>query len=71
MNGLFISAVLRAALANHSYSDQISSSNIQSQKIKLPADSDGNPDFAYMDSYMKKIMKISEADLDDLAGFAG
>ena len=66
MNGLFISTVLRAALTKFSYNDQINSQNILVQEIVLPVTSDGQPDFAYMDSYMRTIMEESEAYLDSL-----
>ena len=66
MSGLFISAVLRAALTKFSYNDQINSKTILVQEIKLPATSDGNPDYAYMDQYMRDVMKESEASLENL-----
>ena len=66
MSGLFISAVLRAALTKFSYNDQINSQNILVQEIKLPATVDGKPDFAYMDEYMRNEMKESEASLENL-----
>lgn len=66
MSGLFISAVLRAALTKFSYNDQINSQNILVQEIKLPSTADGKPDFAYMESYMRKIIEESEASLENL-----
>ncbi len=66
MSGLFISAVLRAALTKFSYNDQINSQNILVQEIKLPSTADGKPDFAYMESYMRKIIEESEACLENL-----
>ncbi|WP_405367204.1 restriction endonuclease subunit S [Ruminobacter sp.] len=66
MSGLFISAVLRAALTKFSYNDQINSQNILVQKIKLPSTAGGKPDFAYMESYMRKIIEESEACLENL-----
>lgn len=35
--------------------------------IKLPVDSQGNPDWAYMDSFMAEIMKESEICLENLS----
>lgn len=66
MSGLFVSAVLRAALTKFSYNDQINSQSILIQEIKLPVTLDEEPDFAYMDSYMQKIMKESEKKLEKL-----
>ncbi len=67
MNGLFMSTVLRAALTKFSYNDQINSQTILVQEIKLPVTANGKPDFAYMDLYMRKIVKESEAKLKNLA----
>ncbi len=66
MSGLFISAVLRAALTKFSYNDQINSRTISVQGLKLPATKTGAPDYAYMDAYMRKIMDESEASLKSL-----
>ena len=38
---------------NSTYSDQISSKVLAGLSIKLPVDNTGNPDFSYMESYMK------------------
>ena len=66
MSGLFISSVLRATLTKFSYNDQINSQNILVQEIKLPATADGKPDFVYMESYMRKIVEESGANLESL-----
>ncbi len=65
-SGLFISAILRAALTKFSYIDQINSQTILVQEIKLPVTDDGKPDFAYMDVYMRNVIKESEASLENL-----
>ena len=66
MSGLFISAILKAALTKFSYNDQINSQTILVQEIKLPVTANDKPDFAYMDSYMRNIMEQSEASLKSL-----
>ena len=66
MSGLFISAILRAALTKFSYNDQINSQTILVQEIKLPVTVDGKPDFTYMEAYMRKIMEESETSLESL-----
>ena len=66
MSGLFISTVLRAALTKFSYNDQINSQTILTQTIKLPITDDENPDFAYMDLYMRKIIEESKKSLERL-----
>ena len=59
MSGLYISAVLRAALTKFSYNDQINSQTISVQYINLPVTADGKPDFLYMESYMQEILDKS------------
>lgn len=54
-NGLFVASVIRRALVKYTYNDQLSSSVIVSEKIKLPVDSNGEPDWNYMENYMKAI----------------
>lgn len=51
---LFLITALRASIGHiYSWGDSISSKSIQKDIIKLPADKDGNPDFSYMEEYMK------------------
>lgn len=64
--GLFLVSVIRAALQNFSYADQISSTVLPILTIKLPVDSVGNPDFAYMENYMKNILAKQRANLEIL-----
>ena len=51
--GLFLVTVISKSLKNSTYSDQISSKVLAGLSIKLPVDNTGNPDFSYMESYMK------------------
>lgn len=51
---LFLITAIRASIGHtYSWGDSISSKSIQKDVIKLPADKDGNPDFSYMEEYMK------------------
>ena len=59
-NGLFVATAIRASLTKYTYSDQLNSQTIASENIKLPVDSHGYPDWAYMNSFMEKIMKETE-----------
>lgn len=52
-SGYFISTVIRAVCQKYAYSDMANKDTIGAEKIKLPADKDGNPDFSYMEEYMK------------------
>lgn len=65
-NGLFVATAIRASLTKYTYSDQLNSQTIASENIKLPVDSHGCPDWAYMDSFMAEVMKESEACIENL-----
>ena len=51
--GLYLVTAINKSLKNSSYADQISSTVLAELSIKLPSDEDGNPDFSYMEEYMK------------------
>ena len=53
--GLFLIAALKASLKDSSYSDQISSTLLPTLSIKLPVTPSGEPNFSYMESYMKNL----------------
>lgn len=59
-NGLFVCASLNALSDRYSFADARVLDKIKVEVIKLPATSDGQPDWAYMESYMKQIMDQSE-----------
>lgn len=54
-NALYLVSALRASLKGSSYSDQISSTVLPNLKIRLPKDTDENPDWNYMEEYMRNI----------------
>ena len=56
--GQYLVGAIKASLRESSYADQISSTILPEMKIKLPVDSDGNPDWNYMEAYMKDIEAI-------------
>ena len=62
----FLVSVIRKAIANFAYSDQLSSTVLPNIIIKLPAAPDGKPDFKFMELYMQKIFKKSKAGLENL-----
>lgn len=67
LSGLFIVSVIRNALTRYSYADQLNSKTIADEKIQLPVvKSTGEPDFQYMESYMKDIIKTSEKVIENL-----
>ena len=65
-NGLFLATAIRASLTKYTYSDQLNSQTIAIENIEIPVDSHGCPDWAYMDSFMAEVMKVSEACLEYL-----
>ena len=52
---LFLVSVIRKTIYFSSYADQISSTVLPHIKIKLPVDLNGNPDYEYMESYIKSL----------------
>ena len=65
-SGYFISTVIRAVCKKYAYSDMANKDTIGEEKIKLPADKDGNPDFLYMEEYMKNREIVVSASLTKL-----
>lgn len=59
---LFIGSVLSRLSEKYGFSREISNKRLEKEKIMLPIDNDGNPDWDFMESYMKKLEyeKISE-----------
>ena len=55
-NALFISqAITKTASAKYSYGHMASLDRIKRDKIILPANKDGQPDFAFMSSFMQQV----------------
>lgn len=50
----------------YSYTDKCSADKAEAEFILLPATSDGQPDWAYMESYMKAVMEESEKRIENL-----
>ena len=53
---IFISQALEQHKDKYSYSYTINSTRLKEQIILLPVNEDGNPDYAYMEQYIKNIM---------------
>lgn len=66
LSGLFVSSVIRRTLTKYTYSDQLNSQSIAEEQILLPIDINGDPDWAYMDEYMSKLIRESEEYLENL-----
>ena len=65
-NGYFIATVIRTVCRKYAYSDMANKDTIGAEKIKLPVDETGNPDFSYMESYMKNLELAASSSLTDL-----
>ena len=66
INGLFVCSALNALSDRYSFADARVLDKIKVEIIKLPATSDGQPDWDYMESYMKAVMEESEKSLESL-----
>ncbi len=63
----FIASVYDAFFSRkYSYVDKCSADKAEAEMVSLPATSEGQPDWAYMDSFMADVMKESEACLENL-----
>lgn len=65
-NGYFIATVIRTVCRKYAYSDMANKDTIGAEKIKLPIDETGNPDFLYMELYMKNLEIAVSASLTKL-----
>lgn len=66
--GQYLVSVLNASARfyQYAYNDKRSQTALKREVIKLPATSDGQPDWGYMVAYMKKIMEESEKSFENL-----
>lgn len=62
----YIVSIIRKAISNFAYSDQLSSTVLAELEFALPATTDGQPDWNYMESYMKAVMEESEKNFENL-----
>ena len=66
-NGLFICSILQEKHANYDYTNKISKEKINEEEIFLPADSSGNPDWDYMENYIKELITKTSKNIDLLS----
>ncbi|MDY3401430.1 restriction endonuclease subunit S [Riemerella anatipestifer] len=52
---LFISSLSKRLSEKYSFNREINDTRIQREKILLPIDKNGQPDYDYMENYMKKL----------------
>ncbi len=64
---LFIAAIINTDnTPKYAFKDQFRQPQADALSVHLPATSDGQPDWDYMESYMKAVMKESEKSLENL-----
>ena len=61
-----VTKTLKAVFGEDAYSSYPTKDTLSDMMIKLPITSDGQPDWDYMESYMKAVMEESEKSLENL-----
>lgn len=56
-SGFFVATVIREYVEKFDYKEKPGLKKYRALTIKLPADSEGNPDWTYMEQYMKNVMQ--------------
>ena len=65
-SGKFIAGILSRNNLKYDYTNKISKDRLNDEFIKLPVDSKGNPDWQYMEEYMKNIESKVKRKIDML-----
>lgn len=65
--GLFIAPLIRSIGQRYAFVDKWRLEIMKKDCIKLPIDDQGNPDWAYMDSYMRVVMQDAESSVEMLS----
>lgn len=60
---LFLVTVIRKSIMLYNYADQISSTVLPYLSVKLPVDEIGNPDYVYMENFIKSKMEKAKKNL--------
>ena len=60
----FLTACFQKIASKYPYNYGLFPALMKAERIKLPVDASGEPDWAYMDSYMSQVMQDAEASLD-------
>lgn len=53
-SGLFISRMIRQTCSKYSYGKMGNQESIKRERIMLPIDESGNPDYAFMEQYIRE-----------------
>lgn len=64
--GLFLCSIIEQVSVKYRFDNMCTGEKLSNDIIKLPATSDGQPDWDYMESYMKAVIEESEKSLESL-----
>ena len=67
---MFITTVLRSSVGKYDFISKMTREDILNLIIELPTLSDGNPDWDYMDTYMREMLCTTSVHLNMLAEIA-
>lgn len=70
-NGFFVSAVVGRAIERFDYREKPGIEKYKALGIRLPAASDGSPDWDYMDAYMHEVLGATQAKVEMMRRFRG
>lgn len=65
-SGMFIATIIRTVCQKYGYSNMGNKDTVAMERIKLPVNNDGKPDFSLMEWYMDNIKNIAEQKLNNL-----
>lgn len=68
---LFLTTCLQTVTHRYPYNFGLFPQLLRAERIKLPVDASGEPDWAYMDAYMSKVLTERGNALDDLCSVIG
>ena len=70
MNGLFLASVINKTLKRlYEYNDMGSSESIKKEKIKLPVKENGNPNWEYMENFIKRLYSRERESTSDVSRY--
>ena len=67
MTCMFLTSCLQTITHKYPYNYGLFPDLLKEERIKLPVDVDGSPDWSYMNEYMSEVMQESEASLENLS----
>ena len=56
-SGLFIARMIKQTCSKYSYGKMGSQESIKRERVMLPIDKSGNPDYTFMEQYVKQVQE--------------